>query len=56
MPGKGCQLHIGSGQVLAKLDKRQEGVLRESVRKEDGFEDAVLTALLREEWTKPAEE
>jgi hypothetical protein len=44
MPGKGCQLHIGSGQVLAKLDKRQEGVLRESVRKAKAFEDAVPIA------------
>jgi RimJ/RimL family protein N-acetyltransferase len=45
-----------SGRVLAKLGMRQEGVLRGSVRKEKLFEDAVLVALLREEWTKPADE
>lgn len=31
---------------------RQEGVLRECVRKEKGFEDAVRMAILREEWDK----
>jgi RimJ/RimL family protein N-acetyltransferase len=44
MSGKRCQLHIGSGRVLAKLGMRQEGVLQESVRKEKAFEDAVPMA------------
>ena len=45
-----------SGRVLTKLGMRQEGLLRGSVRKEKGVEDAVLTALLREEWAELSQE
>jgi RimJ/RimL family protein N-acetyltransferase len=36
--------------VLAKLGMKQEGLVRQSVRKGKGFEDMVLMALLRQEW------
>lgn len=39
-----------SGRVLVKLGMKEEGVLRQRVRKWGRFEDVVLMALLREEW------
>ena len=42
--------NTASGRVLAKLDMRQEGVLREFAVRGNGFEDAVLVSLLRREW------
>ena len=36
--------------MLAKLDMKQEGVLREFARQGNGFEDAVLLSVLRREW------
>ena len=39
-----------SGRVLAKLGMKQEGLMRQCVRKGKGFEDMVLMALLREAW------
>ena len=41
-----------SGRVLAKLCMKQEGLMRQCVRKDKGFEDMVLMALLREEWVQ----
>ena len=41
-----------SGCVLAKLGMKQEGLMRQCVRKDKRFEDMVLMALLREEWAK----
>jgi RimJ/RimL family protein N-acetyltransferase len=41
-----------SGRVLAKTGMRQEGLLRQRVRKWGAFEDVVAMALLREEWAK----
>ncbi|MCU0833429.1 MAG: GNAT family N-acetyltransferase [Chromatiaceae bacterium] len=38
-----------SGQVLAKLGMRQEGLLRQKVRKWGRFEDVVARAVLRED-------
>jgi ribosomal-protein-alanine N-acetyltransferase len=38
-----------SGNVLRKLGMKQEGVLRQGVRKADVFEDVVLYAVLRED-------
>ena len=38
--------------MLAKLGMKQEGLMRQCVRKGKGFEDMVLVALLREEWFK----
>lgn len=39
-----------SGRVLEKNGFRQEGLLRQRVRKWGQFEDVVLWALLREDW------
>ncbi|MBP0020708.1 MAG: GNAT family N-acetyltransferase [Cyanobacteria bacterium SBLK] len=39
-----------SGRVLQKLGMRQEGLLRDRVRKWDIFEDVCLYAILEEEW------
>lgn len=40
-----------SGRVLARLGFRSEGVLRQRVRKWGVFEDVILQALLREDWS-----
>jgi RimJ/RimL family protein N-acetyltransferase len=40
-----------SGRVMQKLGMRQEGVLRDAMRKWDRFEDVVLYAVLVPEWT-----
>jgi RimJ/RimL family protein N-acetyltransferase len=39
-----------SGRVLQKIGMRQEGLMRQRVRKWGIFEDVVLYAMLREEW------
>jgi RimJ/RimL family protein N-acetyltransferase len=39
-----------SGRVLEKIGMRQEGLLRQRVRKWDVFEDVVLMAILRSDW------
>ena len=39
-----------SGRVLARIGMKQEGLLRQRVRKWEVFEDVVLMALLREGW------
>ena len=39
-----------SGRVLAKVGMKQEGLLRERVRKWGVFEDVVLLTVLRQEW------
>ena len=39
-----------SGRVMQKLGMTQEGILRQDVRKGNGFEDLVLYGLLAEEW------
>jgi ribosomal-protein-alanine N-acetyltransferase len=39
-----------SGRVLAKIGMKQEGLLRQRVRKWGVFEDVVLMAVLRAEW------
>ena len=39
-----------SGRVLAKIGMKQEGLLRQRVRKWGVFEDVVLLAVLRNEW------
>ncbi|MGK7929671.1 MAG: GNAT family N-acetyltransferase [Spirulina sp.] len=41
-----------SGRILQKLGMRQEGLLRDRVRKWDIFEDVCLYAILEEEWSK----
>jgi [ribosomal protein S5]-alanine N-acetyltransferase len=41
-----------SGRVLAKVGMKQEGLLRQRVRKWGVFEDVVLLAALRQEWPK----
>jgi RimJ/RimL family protein N-acetyltransferase len=41
-----------SGRVLVKIGMKQEGLLRQRVRKWEVFEDVVPMALLREEWTE----
>ena len=43
-----------SGRVLTKVGMKQEGLLRQRVRKWGVFEDVVLLALLREEWAQPS--
>jgi ribosomal-protein-alanine N-acetyltransferase len=40
-----------SGQVLEKIGMRREGLLRQCVRKWNRFEDVVVMAVLREDWT-----
>ena len=42
-----------SGRVMVKLGMRREGVLRESLRRRDRFEDVVLYAVLDREWRAP---
>jgi ribosomal-protein-alanine N-acetyltransferase len=39
-----------SGRVLEKNGFKQEGLLRQRVKKWDRFEDVALCALLRQEW------
>jgi ribosomal-protein-alanine N-acetyltransferase len=41
-----------SGRVLQKLGMRQEGLLRDRVRKWDRFEDVCLYAILEAEWVQ----
>jgi RimJ/RimL family protein N-acetyltransferase len=41
-----------SGRALAKIGMKQEGLLRQRVRKWGLFEDVVPLAILREEWTR----
>jgi len=41
-----------SGRVLARIGMKQEGLLRQRVRKWGVFEDVVLMALLRQEWAE----
>lgn len=46
-----------SGRALGKIGMKREGLLRQCVRKWNKFEDVVLMAVLREDWTgdaKPA--
>lgn len=43
-----------SGRVLAKAGMQPEGVLRQRVRKWGVFEDVVMQAVLREDWTADA--
>ena len=40
-----------SGRVLEKIGMKQEGLLRQCVRKWNRFEDMVLMAVLHEDWT-----
>ena len=42
-----------TGRVLEKNGFRQEGLLRQRVRKWGKFEDVALWAILRNEWRKP---
>lgn len=42
--------NAASGRVLAKIGMKQEGLLRQCVRKWGVFEDVVLLAMLRSEW------
>jgi ribosomal-protein-alanine N-acetyltransferase len=42
-----------SGRVLEKNGFRQEGLLRQRVRKWGQFEDVALMAILRQEWQDP---
>ncbi len=42
-----------SGRVLSKIGMKQEGLLRQRVRKWGRFEDVVTMAILREEWQPP---
>ena len=39
-----------SGRVLEKIGMRQEGVLRQRVRKWGVFEDVAVLAILKQEW------
>jgi [ribosomal protein S5]-alanine N-acetyltransferase len=41
-----------SGRVLEKIGMRQEGLLRQRVKKWGVFEDVVLMATLRSEWVR----
>ena len=43
-----------SGRVLERIGMKREGLLRQCVRKWDRFEDVVLTAILRDDWTRDA--
>ena len=43
---------LASARVLRKVGMKREGLLREFARKENGFEDAVIRAILRREWGK----
>ncbi len=42
-----------SGRVLEKVGMKREGLLRQRVRKWGVFEDVVLLAILRDDWTPP---
>ncbi len=39
-----------SGRVLEKIGMRQEGMMRQHIRRWERFEDVVLHGILREEW------
>jgi RimJ/RimL family protein N-acetyltransferase len=39
-----------SGRVMQKLGMTQEGMLRQHYRKEDGYVDAAIYGILRDEW------
>lgn len=39
-----------SGRVLEKIGMKQEGVLRERVRKWGKFEDVAILSVVRKEW------
>lgn len=41
-----------SGRVLQKIGMKQEGVLRERVRKWDVFEDVAILSIIRKEWLR----
>jgi RimJ/RimL family protein N-acetyltransferase len=43
-----------SGRVLERIGMRCEGILRQRVRKWGRFEDVVLYAILRQDWSGPA--
>lgn len=43
-----------SGRVMQKAGMQYEGTLRGRYRKGDHFEDGVMYAILREDWTPPA--
>lgn len=45
-----------SGRVLEKIGMRPEGVLRQCVRKWGVFEDVVILAILRADWSEAADE
>jgi [ribosomal protein S5]-alanine N-acetyltransferase len=40
-----------SGRVLEKIGMKREGLLRQAILKSDNFEDVVLYAMLRQDWT-----
>ena len=40
-----------SGRVLEKAGLLREGLLRQAIRKWDNFEDVVVYAILRQDWT-----
>jgi [ribosomal protein S5]-alanine N-acetyltransferase len=40
-----------SGRVLVKIGMRREGLLRQAICKWDNFEDVVLYAIIRQDWT-----
>jgi len=42
--------NAASARVLAHIGMKREGVLREFAQKPDGFEDAVISSILRREW------
>jgi ribosomal-protein-alanine N-acetyltransferase len=42
--------NAASGRVLEKIGMKQEGLLRQAVRKWGVFEDVVLMAILRDDW------
>ena len=42
--------NTASARVLRKVGMKREGLLREFARKDNGFEDAVIRAILRREW------
>ncbi len=44
--------NAASARVLTKVGMKREGVLREFARKQNGFEDAVMRAILRREWAE----
>jgi RimJ/RimL family protein N-acetyltransferase len=42
--------NTASARVLTNIGMKREGMLREFARKPKGFEDAVMSAILRREW------